>query len=556
MTEYPAIAIIMCLILGAFIIFAEIKRPQKARLLWRVAASLIAVTSLYFMLFPISYEVKKTGNHVLHFLSSGALSLDSLPSGVELLTADPKVSKGAKAKVKTIPDLDYYLKTHPEISNIHLYGYGLAKEQLQQLKDYELSFHAAATPEGIIYCNWPQTVNSREKLRIQGTYQHSGSKPVKLISKGLGLHLDSTVIAGKGTSRFSFEAKAAFIGKAVFNLLALQGKDTLANEPVPFEVLPAPPVKVMIMASYPDFEHKFLKNWLSDNHYPVIFRARISKEKYSTDFLNTAIVPMSRLNRQVLKQVDFLIIDEEMLQALSGAERTAIDLEIAAGMGMLVRNDETAVKVKPGPNIKSVYSTDDGKVLIDSRMQGRGRVLNSTAPATYTWLLEGRDVAYASFWTSLITEGARKEQKPFSLEMQPRFPVAGQRTRLLIEQQSAGRPQIDISQNKLALRQNIVLPFQWDGFFWPDTAGWEDIKVAKASQSFYVFDDQDWKALRLNSLRDDNLAFFAESKQHKRLSTKSVSTTETIPLWWFFALFLMSAGYLWFEARFLRNKLN
>ena len=331
------------------------------------------------------------------------------------------------------------------------------------------------------------------------------------------------------------------MGKAVFQLLALQGKDTLANEPVPFEVSPLAPVKVMIMASFPDFEYKFLKNWLYDNHYPLIFRAQISKEKYSTDFLNMASLPMRGLNRQLLKEVDFLIIDEEMLKAISGAERAAIDQEIVAGLGMLIRKDSAKVNQAP----------------LETRMQGRGRVLNSTAAATYSWLLDGAHARYAEYWTDLITQGARKKNTPFNLALQPQFSVVGQRTRLLIEQSTVvDRPQVEVNENKLAVRQNMAIPFQWDAVLWPDTAGWMAVKVGKAIQSFYVYHPEDWQGLRKNNTRIANQEFFADRLQQKAAVPDMVRAHKTISLWWFYALFLISVGYLWFESRFLRNKLN
>ena len=213
MMEHPAIAILLSLILGAFLLVGEIKRPQKARLLWRILASLIAAGCLYGILFPIQYEQEeKTGDDVIHFLTSGALPDSNIPSGVDLFTADHLVSRAFKNRVKLIPDLEYYLKTHPEIRKVHLYGYGLAAEELQQIRAYDVSFHAAAIPEGIIACNWPQTINSTAKLRIQGTYHHSGNKPVKLIWKGFGIHQDSITISGKGNTRFSFQAQPQTFG--------------------------------------------------------------------------------------------------------------------------------------------------------------------------------------------------------------------------------------------------------------------------------------------------------------------------------------------------------
>jgi hypothetical protein len=41
-----------------------------------------------------------------------------------------------------------------------------------------------------------------------------------------------------------------------------------------------------MLSASPDFESKFLKNWLSENGYAVALRSAISKDKFNSEYIN------------------------------------------------------------------------------------------------------------------------------------------------------------------------------------------------------------------------------------------------------------------------------
>ncbi|WP_432710610.1 hypothetical protein [Pedobacter sp.] len=529
------VALFMCIALGVFLLIKEYLRPLKSRMGWRMLASVLAVSSFYFLLYPITYQSEtKTLPQEIVFLTAGTPT-SSVPTDRQVYTSDKSLQKALKGTAEYIPDLMLFLKERPEIKKIKLYGYGLDESQLQELKDYEIDYHPADKPTGLIVANWKHKINQTEDLLLQGTYHHPGKEPVKLVLKGLGVHLDSLKISPGKETRFSFKTRPPLSGRAIYQVLALSGSDTLANEPVPFDLQQESPMRVLMLASFPDFEYKFLKNWLYERKYPVIFRTQISKDKYSTDYLNTAQTSVNTISTAVLKNTDLVVTDEETWGSLSAGEKAAINAEIKAGLGMIMR----------------------AKAARLTRLNGRGKVVVTAIPDSYNLLLEGKEVAYADFWSALIKTGGRKKQVDIDWQVLPKYPVVGTKTRMLVAQATGSQmPIVTVDGDKLALRQNMEKPFQWDTYFWPGNAGWNITYINKAPAWFYVFDAGNWANSRSYYKLQQNMAHVMEQNEGSKTleSTKMVQKTSSV--WWYFAFFLLAAGYLWYEARFFRNKIN
>jgi hypothetical protein len=529
------VALFMCIALGVFLIIKEFLRLNKSRMAWRMIASLLAVVSLYFLLYPIKYQsTQKTSPQEIVFLTSGAAK-DSIPSNSLVYTSDKSLHAALKGKAEYIPDLYLFLQGRPELSKINLYGYGLEDEHLQQLKNYHIKYQPAAIPAGIIRANWKHKINQTEDLILQGVYHHPGKEPVKLVLKGLGLHLDSLKIDPEKDTKFSLKTRPPLNSRAVYHLLAISGHDTLANEPVPFEMQEEKPMRILMLASFPDFEYKFLKNWLYEHKYPVIFRTQISKGRYSTDYLNTGQTSLNTINSAVLKNTDLVLTDEETWATLGGAEKTAINAEVKAGLGLIMRS----------------------KAASPTRLNGRGKVVVTAVPDSYNLLLEGKKTAYADFWSGLIKTGGRKKQVVMDWQVLPEYPIVNTQSRVLMAQAGGSQvPQVTIDNDKLALRQNIEKPFQWDAYFWPAKSGWNTASINNRPSWFYVFEAGQWASSRAYQKIQRTAAHVLKQKEAGKTVESSKMELKSTSLWWYFVLFLLAAGYLWYEARFFRNKIN
>lgn len=594
--EFKYIAIISCLLLLAFLIYKEISRANKARLGWRIFANLVAVASFVLLIIPVKYEIlsKQNANEIM-LLTKGVN-----PDSILKLKGEKYVlaSAGIKnIKATSIEDLPYFLATHPDVRKLNVYGYGLSEDDLKKLEGYEFNFYPAASPNGIISVNWKNKVKSTEKLIVQGTFQNTGNETVRLLLKGLGNTVDSIMIKAKSNQPFSFKNQPKQIGKAIYQLIALQGKDTLAKEPVPFIVAEEKPMKVLILASFPDFEYKFLKQWLFENQYPLAFRSQISKNKYSTDFLNIDNLSLDNINVNLLRKFDVLIVDEEELAALTTDERAAIDNAVNGGLGLFIRisgpkpltllssafgrfevpvskgkqlnlaiKDEnyTFSKLPLGQTLFLRTSQNDqalvadlaGKVLVNSSIKGSGKILISSLGSTFNWLLSGKKNDYTTYWSEILSKAARKKFETQSVKITPQFPAVNEKARFIVDLSASGKiPVLKIDSLKLAPQQNIELPFEWDTVFWPAQNGWNNLNVNQSAESFFVYQKEDWQALKNQLTINFTLRFLGKSKnQGTKNSASAIILQEEVSIWWFLAGFLFASAFLWLESRVLDAK--
>ncbi|WP_316736653.1 hypothetical protein [Pedobacter aquatilis] len=596
--DFKLAAILICSLLLIFLMFKEISRKDKSHLIWRILASIFSVISFFFLLIPLQYHtlVKQNLNEIN--LLTGGIEIDTASKipGNKYTLAGNSYPELKNTKTIQIPDLAYFLKTHPEVNKINIYGYGLSSTELKNIKGCKVEFHPSNKINGIISANWPSKLKVTEKFLIQGIYKNTGKSDIKLLLKGLGKTIDSITVKPNAETSFSFKNQPTQIGKAVFNLIAFNGKNTISSEPVPFTVNEQPEMKVLILASFPDFEYKFLKKWLFDNHYPLAYRSKISKDKYTTDFLNLNNLNLNSVNASALKQFDVLIIDEDELSALSVGEKTAIQTAINNGLGVIIRianskssiflsdrfpryespiqKDKGLVPVEkregvklsklpiaqsiflnPSENNQAVITETNGKLLVASKINGLGKLTASTLASSYNWLLSGKELDYATYWSALLTKTGRTKTENLAFKTLPDFPIVEQKTKIIIDLTEGGKtPSIKINNLQLPPIQNMELPFEWNVTDWPKTKGWNTLKINQATEELYIYSTQDWLSLRNHQKTQQTIEFLQNIKNQDTNNTISEQTTQNeVSKWWFFASFILCAGFLWVESRILKN---
>jgi hypothetical protein len=586
--------IVACILLGLFLFYKEIRRHNKGQLIFRLLATFFMLLSFALLIIPISYQVQQEEPIGELNLFTNGVHLDTVAKiKSQKFTLDSSVLKSnSRSKIGFIPDLAYHLKAHPSVKKINIYGYGLADEDLAALKNHQVAFHPADVPEGIISASWPKKISATTPLRVQGRYNNSSKNAVWLKFYGMGFTQDSLQVQANTKVNFSLKAQPKQIGKAVYQIIALRKNDTLAKEPIPFEVGDKQQLKVLILASFPDFEYKFLKQWMYENQYAVLFRSQISKNNYSFDYLNTNTTNVNQINSSLLKKQDLLIIDEDELNTLSAAERQIIDAAVVDGMGLLLRITNAKASgasqkfkrtetVQPSLKVTQVkdvtgevelnelpfaqtlfltsladeqalFATATGKTIVNSGISGVGTVLTSTLASTYQWQLSGKSRDYAKFWSTLLNKAARKFQSPQTFEVLPSMLAVNESGRLVASVASAEIPLLQYNNIKLAPRQNMELPYQWGGKFWPSVAGWNSITINKSIANVFVYQKSDWQQLKNAHKLSLNTAFVNNQPSTNYQQEKTVNTvTKELSKWWFLFLFLLSVGYLWYEQRFL-----
>jgi hypothetical protein len=502
------IVAIAAALLLAFLVWKEIKRPNKARLYGRLLASLLAVVSLVFLLLPFPLHKKQDERREL----KGAVQTDTLPAGVQS-----------------------------------------------------------------VY--WQRQLNTGSNLHLQGRYKNSSTVPVKLLLSGFNERLDSVTIPPQEERPFALSAGPRHIGRALYTFLAL-AKDTLAKEPLPVEVLPARPLKVLILAASPDFENKFLANWLSEHDYIVAMRTAISRNKYSYTFLDTTRFPLERITPERLTAFDLLISDAAALAALGRDELGAVRLQVAEkGLGLIIRADSSiasgqfygqpftltaaadknerplllhsaagdkavtlvtapAAWLRNTPGLQSLVWDPQRHILAGSSLYGEGRLVLTTLGNTYAWILSGQPAAYQSLWSLLLQQAARQQPLQDRWRTGLAFPKAQKPVPLQLETPQP-YPVARVNDAALSLSQDAVLPYHWQGIYWPSQAGWQAAVSSQGDSSWwYAFAEKDWQHLSAR-----------EAIPGRRGIAATDGNTSRVPLISCAIIFMLSAAFLWAEEK-------
>ena len=587
--SWTVIVLIICCLLAAFAVWKEVSRPKKVNLALRIVASILAAAALICIILPINYnqDISVADDHVAVLLTSGFHpdSLNNYKSD-QLFTTDRSIQKSyPQAKLIRLDEL----KTDsPAFSKVHVFGYGLSENELTQLNHLPLVFHPASLRAGISNINWDQKLRTGENLIVQGKYNNASSNAVRLILRGLSTQLDTAIIPAKSYKEFELITVPKSEGRVVYHLLAIAGADTIENENLPVEIDPVQPLKILILSASPDFETKFLKNWLAENGDEVAVRSTISKDKFSSEYANMQQIKVDHLNAGILEQFDLVIGDLSALKS-EGALKSEVTQK---GLGVVVRADSVskgsswlqtnfpleklAVKnpspvalVIRGQKNKSVpLKTDQTFIreisatqplvsdaqnhsLVSSSLAGSGRLVFTAINNSYNWMLAGDKDDYAAFWSLLIKNAARRTPVSESWSVVG-LPTVSEPIDLQL--QSAQAPGKIVSDSSvIAPVQNPDVPFEWKNRYWPATIGWHRIKQNNGlSQWYYVYSKDDWKpakaAEKLAATSHYAETYTANSSVTKQIHEK---VRIEVPKIYFYLLLLAACVYLWVEGKLI-----
>lgn len=577
--------IIALFLLLCFVLFKELTRVNKSNLSFRILASILAIIALYFIISPISISHKVTAeNRNSAILLTEAFQEDSLKKwqGMPLFSRDIEISKKNK-NVQYIADLNTFIEKNPHIQNFHVFGFGLEQSDIELLKGKKILFHPSPVPDGISKINWQRKIKSGEELIVQGQYINSQNKEIKLILKGLGTNLDSVII-GKNESQFELKCIPKNLDEAVYNIIVLSNNDTLSKEDIPFQVKEKEAINILILASSPDFENKFLKNWLSEEGNHVALRTRISTNKFNTEFLNGPKIDLTRINSTMLEKFDLVICDQQEISNLSDSETKALQNHLNNGLGLFIKSDEiitkkafysnafnvleskmassknlnliwenkkvkkeiinskTSLHIQATPGNQNLIKNDSGEVLISSKLVGEGKLILSLIQDSYTWLLRDQKSEYATFWTYILNKAINKKEKSNSSIITK---IAYLNKKIELKTDSS---EIQINKDKIALYQDPILQFEWIGTWWPKNIGWQSINNEK--DKLYVFDKSAWSIVRASEKIENmkhQLQLFKDVQKKEEIEDSFYE--EQISTIWFYFLFLICCTYLWLEEK-------
>lgn len=580
MTVLQYCIIAACLLLAAFLVLKEVKRANKTRLAWRIAASLLAAASLIFLAIPVYYNATDVAVNKVVLLTDG-YNKDSVDHFL-------KQNKNAVVYTK-----DQFAQQPDAASSLHVFGYGLPHYEWQSIRASYIVFHPSVINNGLTAIYYNRQAGSGDQLIVQGRYNNTTGRQVKLTLSGFGVGIDSIGITPGQSQIFEFKTIPKFIGKAVYTITATHNKDTLEQEHLPVEIMPAQPLKILLLAAYPDFENKFLQNWLSEHNYTVAARITISKNKYSYSYLDTAQFSLAQITPGILQQFDVLIADGAALSSLSRQELFNISSQINdKGLGLIIKTDSAAkpaifydnncavipssnhnrqllsvqlphndtASLLPVDNAFFIKINDGTRALItDAKknilacrtVSGNGSIVFSAFKNSYYWMLSGDKKSYGLLWSSLISNAARKQSVSRQMHVWPAFPAIHKPAALMIETATQQALKASINNNFIAFAAQPYLPFEWHGTYWPEKKGWQAVISPGGDTSWlYVFDKDGWKNMTAWQNIQDTYAYIASN--NKVLNGEGLNEKmfrKTVPVFYFFVVFMCCCIFLWIEKK-------
>lgn len=599
-----------CLLLLGWLLWKEFRRTNRLRLPARISASVISVISLACLALHLSYTAKKEGGAVGKegVLLTEGYDPDSLRQLLQTVRTDGGGAMAAgEIKVFSAKGGSVSMEGLNRLSKLHVLGYGLTRKEWAILQPPPLIFHPSPFPAGILSISWKQKLTPGEKERIQGRVCVVPGKPLKLLLTGMGLPLDSVIIAAG--AHFELTTTPAQSGRSVYRLWVLGGggvrggdvyTDTLEQESLPVEVLPAQKLKILLLASSPDFENTFLVNWLSRSGHAVATRTIISKGKSDKAFLNMPETALDPLTPSVLDKFDLVIADAAALASGDAMEGTFLRRQVAEkGMGLIIKADSTTegsgnpggaegsgaaagfyknlfplevvkdstqrLYIKERPGTQALLRDSSTRILVSSGLYGSGKLLFTTLNSTYSRMLSGEKKEYAAYWSQLLQKATRSAGPEEEWQFTPDLPQVNEPVEALLQTDKKGLPQgqFNPAQQHVYLAQAPLLPFQWQGTYWPAAAGWQSAATLQGEPCWwYAWSGEDWRNVHRRQRGEETWEYIAAQAVLREQTALKQAVGDRDPATqaddsgqvpvsrtWFYVLFILSCLFLWVERK-------
>ncbi|WP_134091551.1 hypothetical protein [Olivibacter sp. XZL3] len=585
----PAILFIaLVVVLLVYIVLKERTMVSRVPLAVRYAAAAVALASLVGLALPFRYQkrVSQATDHRVQLLTTGTdVSLvDSLKALGDCYTTDAILAK--EKALPFVADWQEWTAAHKN-AHISIHGFGLPLTRLRRIHPEHGDYRDGPSPAGLLFAQWDQEIPSGGDWVLHGRYRNATGEQAKLYLFSAAQAVDSVILPQGQESVFDLSYQPKQEGRTLLDLVAVVGKDTLQHEQVPLLVKAPQAVSVLLMASSPSFEYKFLYNWLRDSRYEVIYRARISKDKFL--YASTAVLPERerKIDARMLEKTDLLVIDETEWQQLGALEQAAVGRAAAKGMGIilmigeespqtkmgklfawkgLVKAGEQRLRLKDrnGVETRPLSTSDivalsndgralplfyaDGHIVAAARMQGAARVTALTLRDTYSWWLQGEERTYTKFWSQLLSSSLPEQKNVVNYIQWPALPKSQDWARLVVK---------GVEKASLASLESYNAPMVSDPWipstrefaFWSNGSGWQELAVGKDTLAFYVFKDDDWQAWQYSEQIKQNKNYFFKRYEEGSTENSVNIVDEEVPKWIFYVIFFVAVAFLWYASR-------
>ena len=219
--------------------------------------------------------------------------------------------------------------------------------------------------------------------------------------------------------------------------------------------------------------------------------------------------------------------------------------------------DSVAIELESGQ--RELVRDTQGRVIVASTRRGRGEVAVSLARDTWRWQLADQPQAFAGYWSFVLSEIAKPQNSDVwrigNESTAPLFVDQPVELRYSTAAGNAPRGEVTSQSNghraALPLAQDPDEPTTWRSTFWPRHAGWHRVSAAGGAQlDFFVHETTAWASLGpARRTAATNLAAVQSTQSRPPDVTASVRGVSGSAVAGLYALFVLSAGYLWVERR-------
>ncbi len=481
---------------------------------------------------------------------------------------------------------------------VFLLGHGLASYDLWQTAGAEVTFLEAPTPEGVVQLQHTQTGVLGYPISVRGSYARPaqgtslflldpGGNPVD------SLKLDEELEAGSidGEVPFRLEGQPQVAGNLLYYLEERDSSGArLRTNPIPIRIAGPSPRKILILNTFPTFETRRLKEFLTASGASVLIRSQLTRGAYKFEYINREAKPVYRLNAQSLEGFQLVICDTGSLLNLSASSRAALQDAIQnRGLALLVQpdagyfsrkntfghltfvrdnqesfthtaQDEVVQKYPYRPALQfpeERITTREGELLGVYRPYGLGRILGSVLRDTYQLPLQGNQASYNALWTALLNAALPPAEQGLQWKAQTELPRKDAPFRFQVRTTSDSTRVLDDTGQVIPLMQDFHLPYLWEGTDYPLAPGWNRLSAAESGEAntegdpesfdFYTFGEDDWQAREASA----RLAANRREFNGQLANQEPVMEVAAISPLWGFMLFLLCMGWLWLEPRLL-----
>lgn len=561
------------LVLMAVFVWKEWSQRKERRFFVKLIASFLAIVSLCMIILkPSTYQESVRGKGIV--LTSGykPSQLDSLKSIYKRIKTEEYI-KGRTLSLLT------------EVDSIFLLGNGLEAFDLWQVEDKSVAFLAGDVNQGWQVISNKNELILGESLEVNALY----ADPVKgnwaVLADNGGNLLDSVPFTESESQLVQLRAEPKASGQFVYHLMQKdQDGQVVSNEPVPIQVKEGRPLKILMVNTFPTFETKYLKNFLTEKGHEVLARTQLTKGKYKFEYFNGASGTIYGFTSENLKDYDLLIIDtdsyvnmgrasKEAMEAISTSEGLGIFVQASEGLFRLSKsrspfqfNRDYVTEIVLGQPSRTLpkypYAFQENlrtqEILLDSVVVAAylpmqtGKVGTTLLQNTYQLLLDGNEELYARIWTQILENMAREEKITVAWKSLTPIPKLNKTFEFEVQMLLKGIEVTTDENARVPLLQDVFIPSKFKGTVYPRKTGWNRLQVAMDSISpwyYFVYEDGQLQNIHQSELRNANYQKFGSNTTFDDSALVFKKELQTIAPFWFYFILLLSLGWLWLEPK-------